>query len=335
MGFVNNYACNLLSVALRRQPIRPLLFSYYVTHRCDLNCAYCSDGDGRRFKDDPVPELSLPDVKRLLAILRSAADTLDITGGEPMVREDLEEILAYARRIGFRTVLNTKGIGLEDRPKLLRFTDVIVLSVDSLDPGTLAQLIGRDRATAEGILSSLEFAISNRAETGTKVVISAVATPDNLKEVARVFRLAMEQRLGFQLSPEILGTQPNPGLRGNACYERLMDDVLAAKRSERGILGIRPYLVGIRDFNNFPCHPLLMPVIRPDGRMYYPCLESKQAEVSLLSAGSYWKALKWARESAGDIPKCGNCCHIFCHMALSLLQRHPLLALRELRHWRN
>jgi hypothetical protein len=44
----------------------------------------------------------------------------------------LEEILAHAREVGFRTVLNTKGIGLERRPDVTRFTDVLVLGLDSL-----------------------------------------------------------------------------------------------------------------------------------------------------------------------------------------------------------
>ena len=335
MGFLANYLRNLASIALGRQPVRPLLVSYYVTHRCELDCRYCCDGDGKRFKEDPIPELSAGEAKRLLSILRAASDTLDITGGEPMLREDLEDILAHAHALGFRTVLNTKGIGLESRPDLLRFTDVLVLSLDTLDPGALAELIRRPRATAERVLAALHFAISKRAETGTKLVLSAVATPANLEDVASVLRLAMEHGLAFHLSPEILGTAPNPQLRGDEAYRALIGDVIRLKRKGRGVLGIPEYLLGIRDFASFRCHPLLMPVIRPDGRMYYPCLESKRAEISPLEVGGYQAALSAARERHGDIPRCHDCCHIFCHMALSLLQRHPLSALGEMRHWRN
>jgi hypothetical protein len=69
--------------------------------------------------------------------------------------------------------------------------------------------------------------------------------------------------------------------------------------------------------------------------MYYPCLEWKEAQISLLEAGSYAEALRLARAKFGRLPKCRDCCHIFCHMALSLLQTHPLSALGELRHWRS
>jgi MoaA/NifB/PqqE/SkfB family radical SAM enzyme len=333
MGFIGNYLVNLGSVALGREPIRPLLFSYYVTHRCSLNCRYCCDGDGKRFAEDPIPELQTADVKRLLSILRAAGDTLDVTGGEPLMRDDLEEILAHARQIGFRTVLNTKGIGFPDRRNMLEYIDVLVVSVDTLDPDGLATLIGRPRATAEAILATLDFALAQRRRTGMKLALSAVATPDNLAEVAGVLEFTQRHSLGFQVSPEIVGTTANPLLRDNAEYRKLIDRVLAAKKQSRGVLGVPEYFAGIRDFGRFRCHPMLMPVVRPDGRMYYPCLEWKQAEINLLEVGDYFEALRSARRRFGKIPDCRDCCHIFCHAALSLLQTHPISALGELRHW--
>jgi MoaA/NifB/PqqE/SkfB family radical SAM enzyme len=335
MGFVANYLVNLAAVWNGHEPVRPLLFSYYVTHRCDLGCRYCCDGDGKRFKEDPIPELDTTDACRLLTILRRAGDTLDITGGEPLARDDIGQILWHARSIGFRTVLNTKGIGLARRPDVLQNTNVLVLSLDTLDPAGLAEMIGRPRDVAEHILASLRYALTACRETGTKLVLSAVATPDNLDAVADVLDFCLEHGLGFQLSPEIVGTAVNATLRDNPGYRRLVDKTLSAKRSSRGVLGVPEYLVGIRDFGRFRCHPLLMPVIRPDGRMYYPCLEWKQAEIDLLEAGDYYRALKAARLRFSEIPACRDCCHIFCHMALSLLQTHPLSAIAELRHWRS
>jgi len=335
MGFIGNYLTNLGGLCVGREPRRPLLFSYYVTHRCQLNCRYCSDGDGKRFKEDPIPELDTQDAKRLISILRKAGDTLDITGGEPLVREDLEEILEHAHRVGFRTVVNTKGIGLPTRPDLLRFSDVLVLSLDTLDPDGLASLVDRPLHVGQEIIRALDYALETCRQMGTKLVVATVATPENLNDVACVLAFAMEHGLGFQVSPEIVGTEVNPDLRDNDAYRQLVDQVLQVKSAKRGVLGVPQYLLGIRDFRQFRCHPLLMPVIRPDGRMYYPCLEWKQAQIGLLEAGTYAAALRQARRQFGQVPACRDCCHIFCHMALSLLQSHPLSALGELRHWRN
>ncbi len=335
MGFVGNYLRNLAAVAVGAQPTRPLIFSYYVTHRCDLACGYCCDGNGKRFNQNPIQELTTADAKRLLGIVRRVCDTLDVTGGEPLLRPDLEEILAYAKELGFRTVLNTKGLGLTERPALMQLADVLVLGIDTLDAERLARIIGRSSALAHGILETLNYATAVKQVTGTRVILSTVAMPGNLAEVERVLAFALDHALGFHVSPEIAGTTPNPALRSSADYRALIDTVLARKRRHKGILGITPYLRGIREFSAFRCHPLLMPVVRPDGKMYYPCLESAQAEVSLLATGDYFAALRQARARQGPIPACRDCCHIFCHMALSLFQRAPFAALRELRHWRN
>lgn len=334
MGLVANYVWNLWALLRGREPTRPLLFSYYVTHRCNLACRYCCDGDGKRFKEEPIPELTTDEAKELISILSRSADTLDITGGEPMLRSDLEELLEHAQAVGMRTVLNTKAIGLVGRADILRFSDVLVLSIDTLEVNKLAELFGRPCAVAHQVIESLEFALAKHRGTGTKLVLSAVATPTNLADVAELLPFAARRGLGFHVSPEIVGTHAHPKLRANSAYAHLIEEVLGWKRRSRGVLGVPEYIRGIRDFRRFHCHPLLMPVIRPDGRLYYPCLESKHAEVSILEAGGYEEALHHSRARHGEIPECGDCCHLFCHMGISLLQRHPLSALGELRHWR-
>ncbi len=334
MGFVGNYIRNLASIAAGREPDKPLLFSYYITHRCALGCGYCSDGEGRRFSEDPVVELSAEDAMTVVDLLSRSADTLDITGGEPMLREDLEDVLELARTRGMRTVLNTKAASLSARPGIMELTDVLVVGVDSLDRSRLSSIIGRDSAVAADVLDGLEYAVKERARTETCVAISAVITPENIEDVGGVLDFAVRNGIGFHASPQIKGTSANQALRQNAAYRELVDRMRRLKGAGRGVLGVREYLSGIRDFSRFRCHPLLMPVIRPDGRLYYPCLESGQAEVDVTGHPDYESALRTARQKYGAVPSCRDCCHIFCHMALSLLQRRPLSAIRELRSLR-
>jgi len=334
MGFIYNYLRNLPSVALGRQPTRPLMFSYYVTHRCKLNCRYCSDGEGNPFKEDMVEELNTADARRLISAIARAVDTLDITGGEPLLRNDLAELLVHAKRSGLRTVLNTKGIGLEQRPDVIRNTDVMVISLDSLDITRLAALIGRPDSIAKEIFRALDYLIAKRDEFKTRVVISVVATQTNLPDVMQVMDFAGKHDLGFHVSPEIVGTMVNSELRNNPEYYALMDHVIKRKDRQRGILGVKPYLAAIRDFPQNYCYPLLMPVIRPDGRMYYPCVEKKQFIAErLFDVGSYAALLRCGIKQYGPVPECRGRCHIFCHMGLSMLQRHFLDAIGESKHW--
>jgi len=335
MGFLANYTRNLASLAAFRQPTRPLLFSYYVTHRCGLACRYCSDGQGRPFKEDVVDELPTEQAKALMTLLRKDCDTLDFTGGEPMLRPDLEDLLAHARTIGFRTVLNTKGVGLPRRPDLMRLSDVLVLSVDSLKVERLAEIIGGSVSAAADMLAALDWVLSNRGQYPTRVVLSVVATGDNLEDVSDVLNLCVRHGLGFQLSPQIVGTAVQADLRDNPRFRSLVNDVIAAKSAGAAVMGLPDYLRGIRDVRSYRCHPLLMPTIRPDGTVNLPCLEQPIQRPSVIAAGGYRQALAQAGQAAQPPRDCRGKCHIFCHMALSLLQRRPVAALRELHDWRS
>lgn len=334
MGFLANYLRNLASLATFRTPRRPLLFSYYVTHRCPLACRYCSDGQGRPFKEDLSAELPTDEAMTLIDLLRPDCDTLDITGGEPLCRPDLENLLSHARRVGFRTVLNTKGSGLPLRPDVMKLSDVLVLSVDSLDPARLSGILGGTAQAGADVLNALHWALATRARYKTQVVVSAVATADNLDDVSDVLRFAVDHNLMFQVSPHIVGTAVHPGLVGNERFGTLMDEVIAAKARGAGVLGVLPYLRGLRDGRDYTCHPLLMPTIRPDGTVNLPCLERPRERVSLKDAGGYGQILTPARLAHARTCEGAGNCRIFCHMALSLLQRRPLGALRELAAWR-
>jgi MoaA/NifB/PqqE/SkfB family radical SAM enzyme len=334
MGFNGNYLRNLCSVAFGREPMRPLLYSYYVTHRCALRCVYCSDGKGRPFCEEPVPELGLAEVRKLFDLLRRSGDTLDITGGEPLIREDLEEILTAARERGFRTVVNTKGLGLTKRPRLFELCDVLVVSVDSLKTERLAPLLGGSLSAARGIVGTLDEIPRMAAPSKCRVVLSVVATPETLDDVEDVLERALTNNWGLHFSPQLSGTAVHAGLRDNPRYVRLVERIRQAKRERAGVLGVDEYLLRVRDFTGYRCHPLLMPVIRPDGTMPYPCLERPVVKVDLLAQGSLEKALAEARRQAPDALRCRESCQILCHMALSLLQRHPWQAVGEQRHWR-
>ncbi|MBI5534894.1 MAG: radical SAM protein [Deltaproteobacteria bacterium] len=334
MGFAANYLRNLASLAVGREPMRPLFFSLYVTHRCALHCSYCAEGDGRPFKQDPVDDPSLDQVKRLLRILRRSGDTLDLTGGEPMIRDDLEEILLAAKSLGFQTVLNTKAMGLDKRPEVLRLTDVMVIGVDSMQHEHLSKVMGSSIEAARAVIRGVEYAASQRHATRTQVTLSPVVTPDNVQGAREVLHWALDHGLSFELSPQTIGPHVHPGLRDNAGYRALVDELIELKRSRRGVMGVPDYLKGIRGFADYRCHPMLLPKIRPDARLYYPCLERMHADVSILEAGSYERALEQARALRGDLPVCRDCCHCFCHMAISLFQRQPWRALQEGRHWK-
>src|ERR1700733_14485855 len=98
---------------LRTNVVAPYAAIFYTTHKCNLDCTYCTQKEPDVFSD----ELSTEQTLRLLRIIRRETDSIVFTGGEPTLRPDLEELLAAARhKMGFRSVmLITNGTLLDRR----------------------------------------------------------------------------------------------------------------------------------------------------------------------------------------------------------------------------
>ena len=98
--------------AARPAPGKPLWLLAELTYRCPLQCPYCSNPvDFARYKDEL-------DTESWLRVLREArkmgAAQLGFSGGEPLVRTDLEVLIAEARKLGYYTNLITSGVGMDE-----------------------------------------------------------------------------------------------------------------------------------------------------------------------------------------------------------------------------
>lgn len=95
------------------QPNPPLWLLAELTYRCPLHCVYCSNPvDYTAYGE----ELATEEWVRVLREGRQLGATqLGFSGGEPLVRDDLEVLVAEARRLGYYSNLITSGIGLNER----------------------------------------------------------------------------------------------------------------------------------------------------------------------------------------------------------------------------
>ena len=90
---------------------RPTTLLAELTHRCPLHCPYCSNPlelmrADERARRPTTGSASSPQA-RALGVLQ-----LGLSGGEPLIRKDLEELAAHARGLGLYTTLVTSGLGL-------------------------------------------------------------------------------------------------------------------------------------------------------------------------------------------------------------------------------
>ncbi len=90
----------------------PLWLLAELTYRCPLQCPYCSNPlEIAKYQN----ELSTEDWVRVMQQARKmGAAQIGFSGGEPLVRPDLEELVQEARHLGFYTNLITSGVGMDE-----------------------------------------------------------------------------------------------------------------------------------------------------------------------------------------------------------------------------
>jgi PqqA peptide cyclase len=95
------------------KPKSPLWLLAELTYRCPLHCVFCYNPvDYAKYPE----ELSTAEWMRVLAEGRKlGAAQLGFSGGEPLTRDDLEEMVQEARRLGYYSNLITSGIGLSEK----------------------------------------------------------------------------------------------------------------------------------------------------------------------------------------------------------------------------
>ena len=173
-----------------------------ITDRCNLRCTYCMPAQGLQWL--PTPDLlTTAELARLgrIAVERLGVERIRLTGGEPLLRRDLEEIIGSLSALRTSTgvkpdiALTTNGLGLEKRATGLRAAglDRVNISIDSLDPQDYAAITRRDR------LADVLTGIAGAQEAGLDPIkVNAVAVPATVEE--RAPRLLAEcLRRGWQL----------------------------------------------------------------------------------------------------------------------------------------
>lgn len=133
-----------------------------VTDRCNLRCLYCMPEDGIQ----PLPQGEILSYEEILRVVRVAVglgiSKVRLTGGEPLVRRDLEHLVrALADMQGIRDLsMTTNGVLLKDRARDLREAGLkrINVSLDSLDPRRYRAITrgGELERVWGGILAALE-----------------------------------------------------------------------------------------------------------------------------------------------------------------------------------
>ena len=146
-----------------KRPLRDLRIS--VTDRCNFRCGYCMPEEifHERYKFLPKERLlTFEEIERVTRlIVASGAVKLRLTGGEPLMRQEVETLVGMLAQIeGVDDfAMTTNGYFLPQKAQLLKVNGLhrLTVSLDSLDDETFQRMNGR-KSSVEKVLKGLEAA---------------------------------------------------------------------------------------------------------------------------------------------------------------------------------
>ena len=174
-----------------------------ITEKCSLRCTYCMPEEGL----PPIPAerlLAADEIVRLvdLAVHRLGVQEVRFTGGEPLMRADLERIVAgCAEKVpGIPLAMTTNAVGLEHRARRLAEAGLtrINVSLDTVDPAHFTSLTRRDRLPS--VLAGIRAAV---AAGLTPVKINAVLMPETLGGAADLLQWCLDEGVALRFIEEM------------------------------------------------------------------------------------------------------------------------------------
>ncbi len=214
-----------------------MLISWNITRACNQACAHCYRDAGTRQEDELTTSVGLALIEEMA---RAGFRILVLSGGEPLLREDLYELIGKAAACGLRPVLGTNGTLLTTQvAQRLKDRGVarVGISLDSPEPGPHDQFRGMAGAW-EGALAGMRHC----RQVGLPFQVHTTVTRRNAERLSDLMHLA--ESLGaaahhiFFLVPTGRGKQLADEILAPEEYEALLR--LLLDRQRRSPVEIKP-----------------------------------------------------------------------------------------------
>lgn len=238
---------------------RPFVLSHGISARCNMSCRFCE------YWKRPGEEMSTPDILKMLDEAQDLGiGVYNAWTVEPLLREDLPDILKHAKSLGLMTSLITNGLLLKKRAKDLVHLDLLSVSVDGIKSYREMRGIDLD-IIIEGIRAA--------QEAGHEILMNCVISGRNTAELEDLVHLA--ESLSCWISFEPMHESPgiddsvwsNMAIRNVQAYEMAIERLVELKKSGAPIINSLTYLEMIRDLEpRFKCHAAdIILHVAPDG----------------------------------------------------------------------
>ncbi|MEE2031197.1 GTP 3',8-cyclase MoaA [Rhodococcus chondri] len=200
-----------------------------ITEKCSLRCTYCMPEEGL----PAIPReqlLTADEIVRLVGVATSRLGVREVrfTGGEPLMRRDLEEIIAGCSRTapGVPLAVTSNAIGLEHRARALAEAGLtrVNISLDTVDRAHFARLTRRDRIGS--VLAGIRAA---KTAGFTRVKINAVLMPETLDGATELLAWCLDEGVELRFIEQMPLDADHEWARANMVPAQRLLDVLGQR----------------------------------------------------------------------------------------------------------
>jgi len=154
-------------------PNRPYHAQWMLTRRCNYRCRGCNV-----WQEQDTKELPTREIKKGLDILKELGVVeVVLSGGNPLLREDIGRIIEHSSRLFITTVYDNGSMAAQ-KIDALRHADFVAISIDSLDPRKNDYIRG-----VPGALKKAMQAVEKLSEEGIRVGVAPTISQLNLYEI--------------------------------------------------------------------------------------------------------------------------------------------------------
>lgn len=193
-----------------RDPYTPVLAHLVVTRRCNLACGYCNE------YDDFSPPVPLEDLKaRLDKLAELGTVMVTLTGGEPLIHPQADEVVAHSVGLGMACTAITNGYPLTrkwiERLNKAKLT-LLQISIDNVDPNEMSQKSwSRLKARLELLRQYAKFSVNVNAVLGSCTAEETRLVAEEVQQLGFYMTVGLLHDTEGQLDAGLVGTEQLPG----------------------------------------------------------------------------------------------------------------------------
>lgn len=273
----------LIKNGIHREAIFPFYASFKLTARCHFGCPFCN------VKKNPVPDLSTEQVKAVLRNLsRSPVLLTSFEGGEPLLRDDIGELLRFARSCNFYLLFTTSVKNILDYPlqEYAKCIDFLHVSIDE----------GHDNMALFDVLPEL-------TRLPLAVSVQTVVTSETVDDLEEKVRRCSAAGSNIVVIPATHMDRTENQFPDIDRFEALL--LRLRRKYPNTIHTPQGYF---KAFRNGKCSSASV-IIAPDARLYYPChiMDSKGPDLTTTDITA-WLATPEAAAARSRMKACTRNC---------------------------